>query len=69
MSSNNTPPGNLEWRISSACEGGACVGVARCEDRVFVRNTASLDGLVGQFSADVWHSFLAAIKSGQLDVG
>jgi len=69
MSSNNTPPGSLEWRISSACEGGACVGVARHEDRVFVCNTRSLDGPVGQFTADVWHSFLAVIKSGQLDIG
>ncbi len=68
MSTDASPPGNLEWRISSACEGGACVGIARKADYVLIRNTGIPDGPVGKFTAGVWHSFLAEIKSGQLDV-
>jgi hypothetical protein len=68
MSTDTSPPGNLEWRISSACEGGACVGVARHGDYVLIRNTGSLNGPVGKFTSGAWHSFLAEIKSGQLDV-
>ena len=46
MSIYPSAPGDLKWRFSSVCDGGACVMVARHGDSVVLGNTSQPDGPV-----------------------
>ena len=58
---------DLNWRISRTCDSGACVGVARRDDIVFIGNTNQPGGLVSEFTIDEWRQFLAGAKLGDFD--
>jgi hypothetical protein len=60
-------PEKLEWRVSSACESGACVGVARRGEIVLIGNTSNPEGPFSEFSLEEWRSFLAGAKLGDFD--
>jgi len=63
----NWPSGQLNWRISRTCDGGACVGVARRGESVLISNTSTPDGFVSEFTIDEWRQFLAGAKLGDFD--
>jgi predicted secreted Zn-dependent protease len=59
--------GGLDWRVSRTCESGACVGVARSGDFVFIANTSDPEAPVSTFTTDEWRQFLAGVKLGDFD--
>lgn len=59
--------GGSDWRVSSTCEGGACVGVIRQGDLVLIGNTTDPESHVGRFTKDEWRQFLAGVKLGDFD--
>lgn len=67
MSRNPVITGNLNWLISSQCENAACVGVARHDDYILIRNTSDAEGLVARFTKQEWNAFLAGVKLGDFD--
>lgn len=67
MSINASAPGGLDWRVSSTCEGGACVGVIRQGEVVMIGNTSSPEGPVSRFTEDEWRQFLTGAKRGDFD--
>lgn len=62
-----TAQGDLNWYIPQACEGGACIGVARSGDSVLIGNAGQPEGPVGVFTTDEWRAFLVGVKSGDFD--
>jgi predicted secreted Zn-dependent protease len=60
-------PGDLKWRRSSTCDGGACVMVARHGDSVVLGNTSQPDGPVYTYTRAEWKEFLAGAKLGDFD--
>jgi hypothetical protein len=60
-------PGDLSWRVSRTCDGGACVKVARYEDMVVFGNTSQPDGPVYAYTRAEWNEFLAGAKLGDFD--
>lgn len=67
MSIKSAVPGRLDWRISRTCDGGACVGVARRGEYVFIGNTSNSDSPVSKFTVNEWQQFLAGAKLGDFD--
>ena len=67
MSANSAALEGTGWRISSACDGGTCVGVARQGDVIFIGNTGSLQDGVSRFTAQEWKAFVAGVKLGDFD--
>jgi len=67
MSVYSAAPGNVAWRISSKCDAGACVGVARQGEFVVIGNTSNPDGPVSRFTIEKWSAFLAGVKLGDFD--
>jgi hypothetical protein len=60
-------PGDLNWRVSRTCDGGACVMVARHDDSVLLGNTTQPDGPVYTYTRAEWKEFLAGAKLGDFD--
>jgi hypothetical protein len=67
MSVNAPATGDFDWRISRTCDSGACVGVARRGEAVFIGNTSDPEGPVSEFTAEEWRQFLAGVKLGDFD--
>lgn len=67
MTVHPSPPGNLNWRFSRTCEGGACVMVARHGDSVLFSNGSQPDGPVYLYTVDEWRDFIAGVKAGDFD--
>lgn len=67
MSTIPVVSGNSTWRISSFCESGACVGVARQGEQVLVRNTNVPEAPVARFTKQEWKAFIAGVKTGEFD--
>lgn len=67
MSVHASGLGGLDWRVSSTCEGGACVGVIRQGEVVMIGNTGSPEGQVSKFTKDEWRQFLTGAKRGDFD--
>ena len=59
--------GNLDWRVSRTCEGGACIQIARRGESILIGNTNQPEGLVSEFTTDEWRHFLLGAKSGDFD--
>nr|WP_062341166.1 DUF397 domain-containing protein [Herbidospora sakaeratensis] len=59
----------LKWQISSACDEGACVQVARHGDYVYVRDSKVPNGPVQVYTVPEWAAFIAGAKLGEFDVG
>lgn len=67
MSTYPVARGDVGWRISRTCEGGACVGVARQGEIVLVGNTSNPESPVSSFTVQEWSEFLAGAKRGDFD--
>jgi predicted secreted Zn-dependent protease len=67
MSAYASTPGDLQWRVSRTCESGACVGVARRGEYVFISNTSDPVSPISKFTTDEWRHFLAGVKLGDFD--
>lgn len=67
MSIFPSAPGDSPWHVSSACESGACVMVARRGDAVVFGNTSRPDGPVAKYTWAEWDEFLAGVKRGDFD--
>jgi len=67
MSAQNLDFDALNWRVSLTCDTGACVGVAREADAVYIRNTSDPDGPISRFTTEEWRQFLAGAKLGHFD--
>lgn len=52
------------WRRSNYCGTGACVEVAKIEDRYLVRDSKNPDVDPLAFSADEWRAFVAGVEAG-----
>ena len=59
--------GEVTWRRSISCEGGACVEVTATEDAVMVRSSAKPNAALVTVSHAEWREFLARLKEGTLD--
>jgi hypothetical protein len=55
------------WRVSSVCDGGTCVGVARKGEFVLIGNTGDPNGGVTRFTPQEWRAFVAGVKLGDFD--
>jgi hypothetical protein len=64
MSLSEAAPGDVAWRISSKCDSGACVGVARQDEFVIVGNTSKPGSPVSRFTVEEWGAFLGRVKHG-----
>ena len=60
-------PGNLLWRVSRSCDGGACIMVARHDDAVIFGNTRHPNGPVSRYTLAEWKEFLVGAKRGDFD--
>lgn len=67
MSVHASAPGDLNWYVSSFCDGGQCVGVARRGESVLIANTSNPAGAVSEFTVDEWRQFLVGVKLGDFD--
>jgi predicted secreted Zn-dependent protease len=67
MSVNPSAPGDLSWRVSRTCDGGACVMVACHGDSVMFGNTSQPGGPVFTYTKAEWKEFLAGVKLGDFD--
>jgi predicted secreted Zn-dependent protease len=67
MSTSPVVSGNFNWRVSQLCESGACVGVARDGDFVFIGNTSEPEAPASRFTRQEWSAFVAGIKLGDFD--
>jgi Domain of unknown function (DUF397) len=50
------------WRISSWCDGGACIEIAIQDHAVLLRSSADPDGPVLAFGPAAWRELIAGIK-------
>ena len=67
MSTDESAPGGLDWRVSRTCESGACVAVARSGESILIRNSSQPNDPVSAFTTDEWREFLAGVKLGHFD--
>lgn len=67
MTVHPSAPGNLDWRVSRTCDGGACVMVARHGDSVVFSNARQPDGPVYVYTVDEWKEFILGVKAGDFD--
>jgi hypothetical protein len=67
MSPYSAAPGDVAWHISSRCDAGACVGVARQGEFVMIGNTGDPQSPISKFTLAEWDAFLAGAKLGDFD--
>jgi hypothetical protein len=67
MSARYSAAEDLEWRVSSTCDSGECVKVARSGGYVLIGNTSRPDGPIVEFTTAEWRQFLAGAKLGDFD--
>jgi predicted secreted Zn-dependent protease len=67
MSTIPVASGDFDWRISSQCESGACVGVARHDEFVLIGNSSDPEAPVSRFTWQEWSAFIAGVKLGDFD--
>jgi len=67
MSSNPMVSGNVDWRVSSQCESGACVGVARYGEFIIIGNSSDPEAPVSKFTKQEWSAFVVGVKLGEFD--
>jgi Domain of unknown function (DUF397) len=67
MSTYASVPGDLQWIVSRTCESGACVGVARRGEYIFIGNTSNPESPISRFTVGEWRQFLDGAKLGHFD--
>lgn len=63
----HVPAPDLDWSVSSTCDGGQCIRVARQGEVVMIGSTCDPDGPVSEFTVAEWRHFLAGAKLGDFD--
>jgi Domain of unknown function (DUF397) len=58
------PTEEPRWRKSGRCAYGACVEVARVEERLLVRDSKNPGTVSLSFSEEQWDAFVAGVKAG-----
>lgn len=58
------PSEDLDWRMSRACEGGACIIVARHGDSVVFGDSANPRGPAYSYTTAEWQQFVVGVKQG-----
>jgi hypothetical protein len=66
MSTYTPTSGDFDWYVSSTCDGGQCIRVARQDQLVLIGNTNQPD-LITKFTIDEWRKFLEGVKLGDFD--
>jgi hypothetical protein len=63
------PTGNREllWRVSSSCQGGACIQVAQHGGMIAVGDSKHSDGPILTFDLAEFGAFIARIRRGDFD--
>jgi hypothetical protein len=59
---SDATPSSLDWRISSASGGTACVEVAFSPGTVWVRDSKNRSGGMLKFPSGSWRGFVAAVE-------
>jgi len=67
MTASPSARGDLAWRKSRTCDGGACVVVSRQGESILIANSGQMRGPVSVFSRAEWKEFVAGIKLGDFD--
>jgi predicted secreted Zn-dependent protease len=67
MTRHPSASGDLNWHVSSTCDSGACVMVARHGDMVMLGDSKQPDGPVYSCTVAEWKEFLAGAKLGDFD--
>jgi predicted secreted Zn-dependent protease len=67
MSTNPVVSGHVDWHISSLCDSGACVGVARYGEFIIIGNSSDPETSVSRFTKQEWNAFVAGVKLGDFD--
>jgi Domain of unknown function (DUF397) len=57
----------LDWYVSSLCESGQCIKVAKHGEFVVIGNTNKPEGPFEEFTRDEWRQFIAGAKLGDFD--
>lgn len=65
--SKHVPAPDLDWSVSSTCDGGQCIRVAREGEFVMIGDTNNPAGPVSRFTVDEWRHFLTGAKLGDFD--
>jgi hypothetical protein len=60
-------PGELAWRRSTTCEGGACAEVAATDEAVMIRNPENPGDAPVTLSHVEWQGLLDGMKKGVFD--
>src|SRR6476646_4487253 len=63
---NDASAQDLNWLVSSTCESGACVAVARMGDSVLIRRI-NAKGSIVEFTIAEWLHFLGGGRKGDFD--
>jgi predicted secreted Zn-dependent protease len=58
------PKKHLVWRRSQSCGNGACVEVAKADDRYLVRDSKNPDAAPLSFTRDEWVTFIQGVEAG-----
>lgn len=80
--SGQTVRNNMKFKISSACNYGQCVGVAKVssfcdygqcgvvknQEAIVVQDTKNTKGKPLSFTYDEWKAFVTGVKNGEFDV-
>jgi predicted secreted Zn-dependent protease len=67
MATSPSAMGDLIWRKSRTCDGGACVVVSRQGESILVANSGQMPGPYNIFSKAEWKEFVAGVKLGDFD--
>ena len=67
MAMHPSAPEDLNWRVSSICDSGACIMVARHGDMVLFGNTSRPGGPARSYTLAEWKKFIAGVKQGDFD--
>lgn len=58
---------NVSWRVSTRCDGGACVMVECQPDSIIVGNKGQPNGPYLIYTTAAWEGFLLRAKRGDFD--
>jgi Domain of unknown function (DUF397) len=60
-------PKELDWRVSSTCESGACIKVASRRGSVFIGSTSKPEAPLIECTGEEFREFVAGVKLGNFD--
>jgi predicted secreted Zn-dependent protease len=67
MAIHSSAYGDLTWRVSRMCDGGACIMVASRGDSVFFGNASQSNHPIYACTKAEWRAFLSGAKLGDFD--